>query len=516
MQIPLVPSGAAPFMVSVGWARPSAALETALQLATPNLIAILAGDPNGPQQKVAPSMSAVASTDSVAPPQISVVMTQSQSLPVMAHLPQNVLWDTMKAGVLTGLAMPEDIPIGAYNHLNFAFAYIDPTTFQVAPMAADQVDLYNRTTALKALNNGMEVWISIGGWTMNDADQPTASTFSNLAASSSAQASFFASLVSFMETYGFDGVDIDWEYPAATDRSGVAADYENYVTFLQNLKTATGASGHKYGLSITIPSSYWYMQHFDIVNIAKVVDWFNLMSYDLHGTWDSTDEYIGPYVYAHTNLTEIDESLQLLWRNDINGSQINLGLGFYGRSFTLSDSSCTEPGCEFSAGGNAGNCTQNVGTLSYAEIQDVIAGGAIATLDSAAAVKQLVWDDNQWVSYDDAYTLGLKLDYANKHCLGGTMIWAVSLDTSDGKAAEALSTGTSEVSGTGQIALSEDSVKTTYDASGQCFITDGAKSPTGWGAVQQVNGNKQDVKITHGCSDGQKRTYCCPEDDMPT
>lgn len=48
---------------------------------------------------------------------------------------------------------------------------------------------------------------------MNDADQPTAATFSTLAGSESAQKAFFASLTSFMSTYGFDGVDIDWEYP---------------------------------------------------------------------------------------------------------------------------------------------------------------------------------------------------------------------------------------------------------------------------------------------------------------
>ena len=48
---------------------------------------------------------------------------------------------------------------------------------------------------------------------MNDPDQPTRSTFSDLAGSSSAQQQFFTSLLSFMGTYGFDGVDIDWEYP---------------------------------------------------------------------------------------------------------------------------------------------------------------------------------------------------------------------------------------------------------------------------------------------------------------
>lgn len=49
---------------------------------------------------------------------------------------------------------------------------------------------------------------------MNDPDQPTKRTFSELAASAAAQKTFFSSLLSFMDKYGFDGVDIDWEYPS--------------------------------------------------------------------------------------------------------------------------------------------------------------------------------------------------------------------------------------------------------------------------------------------------------------
>lgn len=105
---------------------------------------------------------------------------------------------------------PENIPSGAYTHLNYAFAFVDPDTFAVAPMADTDKDLYPRFTALKETNAGLETWISIGGWSMNDPDQPTARTFSNLAASQDAQNKFFSSLLSFMGTYGFDGVDIDW------------------------------------------------------------------------------------------------------------------------------------------------------------------------------------------------------------------------------------------------------------------------------------------------------------------
>ena len=75
------------------------------------------------------------------------------------------------------------------------------------------------------------------------------------------------------------------EYPVAPERSGNNIDFANYVSFLKALKNALGSGGHKYGLTITLPSSYWYMQNFDIKKIADIVDWFNVMTYDLHGTW---------------------------------------------------------------------------------------------------------------------------------------------------------------------------------------------------------------------------------------
>jgi chitinase len=77
-------------------------------------------------------------------------------------------------------------------------------------MDSGDVVLYKRFTGLKNLYPGLQTWISIGGWSMNDPDQPTATTFSDLASSESAQKKFFESLLSFLETYGFDGVDFDW------------------------------------------------------------------------------------------------------------------------------------------------------------------------------------------------------------------------------------------------------------------------------------------------------------------
>ncbi|KAK7029911.1 putative class V chitinase [Favolaschia claudopus] len=421
---------------------------------------------------------------------------------------------------------PENLPIGAYTHLNFAFAFVDPQSFAVAPMDDTQVDLFSRLTNLKNRSPGLQVWISIGGWSMNDPDQPTATTFSDLAGSTDAQQKFFASLISFMSTYGFDGVDIDWEYPVAPERSGRPADFANYPTFLNNLKNAFAASGHNYGLSITIPSSFWYLQHFDVVKIAQTIDWFNMMTYDLHGTWDSTDPFIGAIVGAHTNLTEIDQALQLLWRNNIDPSKVTLGLGFYGRSFTLTDPSCTAAGCAFSSGAPAGECTANVGTLSFPEINRIIAAGAKVTLDQAAAVKIVTYGGNNWVSYDDSDTFKLKIDYANNHCLGGTMVWAASLDDKSGSAASTLG------GVTGRSSLSLKALASTEDPITSCVFSDcglGDNCPAGTRPV--IIANHPDKSAAIGISEGNnacrdewngsgdsrfERVFCCPPNNAPT
>lgn len=70
-------------------------------------------------------------------------------------------------------------------------------------------------------------------------------------------------------------VDLDWEYPQAKDRGGQTADTENYVALARELKAALGQKG----LSMTLPTSFWYLQHFDVNSLQDSVDWFNLMSY---------------------------------------------------------------------------------------------------------------------------------------------------------------------------------------------------------------------------------------------
>lgn len=66
-----------------------------------------------------------------------------------------------------------------------------------------------RISSIKLIQPDIKIWIAVGGWAFNDPG-PTASIFSDLTASESKQEVFFDSLVKMMNTFGFDGIDIDW------------------------------------------------------------------------------------------------------------------------------------------------------------------------------------------------------------------------------------------------------------------------------------------------------------------
>ena len=111
--------------------------------------------------------------------------------------------------------------------------------------------------------------IRIGGWAFND--PPTQSLFSNMVSTHANRQTFINSVISYLQKYGLDGIDIDWEYPVAADRGGSPADYTNYPIFLSEMRQAFDAVNPGWEISITLPSSYWYMQGFDLPNLQKYV-----------------------------------------------------------------------------------------------------------------------------------------------------------------------------------------------------------------------------------------------------
>ena len=214
---------------------------------------------------------------------------------------------------------------------------------------------------------------------------------------------------------------------------------------------------------------------------------------------------------AHTNLTEIDLALDLYWRNDIPPEKIVLGLGFYGRSFQLTDSSCYKPGCQFSGPGAQGECTATAGILSYKEITDIIAKtGAKPVHDKTAQVNYLVYGGNNWISYDDKVTYQAKIDFANKKGLGGLMVWAIDQDNTAHDALNAIS----NLDASDLLQFDEDggaSVAHSTDDASTCKVTGcGETCEKGYTAMTRVG-----VLGGKTCKTDNFRYVCCPSYSAP-
>ncbi|KAK8109605.1 hypothetical protein PG999_007742, partial [Apiospora kogelbergensis] len=409
---------------------------------------------------------------------------------------------------------PEQIPKGIYTHLNFAFATIDPVSYEVKLAAPADEDLLRRLAARRDADPGLSVFIALGGWTFNDPG-PTATTFSDIAASQGNTKKFTDSLISFLTTYDLQGVDIDWEYPEADDRSGRPEDYENVVTFLKRVKSALKGTGGRDGLSITLPASFWYLQHFDIAKIQDIVDFFNIMSYDFHGTWDMQNKWVGAYLNPHTNLTEIQDGLDLLWRNGVKEEKVVLGMAFYGRAFTLADPGCTSPGCVYASGGNKQSCSHEISVVLNSEIVDIQKRtGAKSVLLKDAAVKQMVYDSDQWVTYDDEDTFQLRADFARRQGLGGLMVWAVSHDTADATFNMALAKAANKKFQ--KLEATSDGTQTDVTYHKQCKWTNcNQECPAGYKRMKREDGGARSGEYMvdqEGCTSGIHQ-LCCPEDE---
>ncbi|GLB40894.1 putative family 18 [Lyophyllum shimeji] len=317
---------------------------------------------------------------------------------------------------------PKDLDPFGYSHIVYSFAYVSRGDWKLTETQSNDKDLIAELQALKKTNPALKTMWAVGGWVFND--PPTQDIFSQMVSTSANRAAFIKNAISQLQSYGFDGLDIDWEYPG-TERGGAEDDGKNFLLLLQEFQTAIDKSGRPILLSITAPASYWYLQQFPIVDIAKNVDWINLMTYDIHGAWDIK---FGTGVLPHTAIPEVNAAVDMFVKAGVPLKSVNLGIGFYGRTFTLANPSCNTAGCPMKGGGNGGPCTGTSGYLAYGEIDYLIQTKGLKPKYNATSQTMVLTYDDQWIGYENPDTIANKLKYVIKRSMPGVLIWAADLD----------------------------------------------------------------------------------------
>lgn len=316
---------------------------------------------------------------------------------------------------------PLDIPASKLTHINYAFAKIGDD-LKIA-LGDPNIDLANfaKLNQLKAANPDLKTLISVGGWTFSD-------KFSDAALTESSRTAFTDSVVEFITKYNFDGVDIDWEYPVSGGLSTNTyrpEDKQNFTLLMKTLRekldTQGALDGKEYLLSFAGGAGNTYIKNTELSLIGSYVDYAIIMTYDLHGPWDTYTDFNAP-LYTPTTASpqyqlSVDSCVKAWIAAGFPSSKIVLGIPFYGYIY--------------SGVTNANNGLYQHYTSGKSIAYDSILSGYLS--DSAYtkyyypdAKVPTLFNASVFISYDDPASIAEKANYVNLSNLAGVSVWELS------------------------------------------------------------------------------------------
>jgi len=317
---------------------------------------------------------------------------------------------------------PTEVDARRLTHINYAFTRIEDGEV-LPPTSEDSVKLAH-LRSLKAANPDLSILISIGGWSGSGG-------FSDAALTEESRDRFARSAVRYVLENELDGVDLDWEYPGQPGAGNPfrAEDRENFTLMLKALRNhldraarAQGSDPSRYAVTIATGASQTYLDHTDLRDAQRYLDFVNLMTYDFSGPWTDT-------VWHHTNLRApssigssrrgVDLAVEQHRRAGVPRRKLVLGVAFYGRGW-------------YGVRGLNQPASDSVFSLAYHDVTE---------LERTAPVFVRMWDDESqapylwndsegvFVTYDDTVSLREKARFVRDEGLGGVMYWEHSADT---------------------------------------------------------------------------------------
>ncbi|CAD6997733.1 unnamed protein product [Ceratitis capitata] len=280
--------------------------------------------------------------------------------------------------------------------------------------------------ALKLQNPTLKTIAAVGGW--NEGSR----NFSIVANDPERRQRFVRSAVQFIQRHGFNGLDLDWEYP--NQRHDLTFDDKNnFVTLLRELKE--GFKPFQYLLTAAVGASPATASiSYNITEISKYLDIINVMAYDIHGAWDPATGINAPFYASKNDITEGSRQLNLdaiikYWlAQGAPREKLVVGVPFYGRTFTLADAAQHSVGSSSLGPGTAGQYSLEPGSIGYNELCERMRTEQWQVEWDEVQLAPYAYMGQQWVSFDNPRSIGLKAQYAKDNNLGGVMVWSLESD----------------------------------------------------------------------------------------
>jgi len=278
-----------------------------------------------------------------------------------------------------------------------------------------------RFNNLRNINPNLITMAALGGASADG------NVISQVVNNANSRAQLANNIVNFALQYGFNGIDLDWEYP--TDKNA-------FTELLKLLRPKFDKNGLI--LSAAVSAGFNKINaSYDVPALGKYLDFINVMTYDLHGSWDEVTGENAPLYIGYADKTDdqrklnVDFAINYWIKKGAPKDKLNLGIATYGRSFTLAnekENGVGAPAKSTNKPGNPGPYTQTGGYLGYNVICEALVTGQLKEHWNDKQKTAYAFKGYQWVGYDNTEAIKIKAQYITNNGLGGAMVWAIDTD----------------------------------------------------------------------------------------
>jgi len=299
----------------------------------------------------------------------------------------------------------EDIDSSLCTHLVYAYLGItDSYTINVLDpwLMEDSKDL---DKFVKNKGNAKAL-VAVGG-------SAQSAKFSLMAQTDADRTNFVNSVVTFLKKHHFDGVMIDWQYPGSKDM-------DNFVKLLDKFDEKFADTSFILGITAA-PTQKTIDAGYDVKKIINYVNFVHVLTFDLHGLWDSKVDHAAPLDWQIA-------SLKYWWSKGAPREKLLMSIPLFARTWTLANPENSEVTASATGPGRAGPYTKAEGLLSYnelcAEIKESPSEWVIRRDSDGSGVYAV--HGRNWVSFEDSKTCAVKAKNATTEGFGGVVAYALT------------------------------------------------------------------------------------------
>lgn len=322
------------------------------------------------------------------------------------------------AGYIVDDQLPSitDEDLAKLTHLNVAFGHVQND--EICTGHLKHLDLL---PTFKRKCPDLKIVLSVGGW--------SAGGFSEAASTETGRAKMAETAVRAVKEHGFDGIDLDWEYPCYGE-AGIESspdDKTNFTLLLKAIREALDRQGaldeRHYSLTIAAGADQYYVDGTEMDKVQQYLDFVQLMTYDMRGGFQVLTGH-------HTNLytptgdlfrISVDASVKMFMKAGVPKEKIVIGAAFYSRMWKQVPN--RNNGLHQMAG-----TTGTYGPGFDGLVSDYIGKNGYTRFWDDEAKAPYLFNGDTFISYDDEESIRHKCDYIKKHGLAGIMFWEYGCD----------------------------------------------------------------------------------------